>query len=446
MSDSTRASVEAGSSSAPKLRKNDARMRIVSGAVTDWISSWRGDERAGDGERAAVQARSRGRTTSSTTPTADDDVAVTSSWPVAAPIDDADQADDSSCAEAEHADADHLPGQELARADRAQQQLDDAGRLLLDDAGRDPEAVAEQLAVEDHDGDERDPLAVGRARRRPRSDRAAAAGAAAPRAACEPDLHRARRPRRRRPGRRAAPRPPAQHRDVGVPVADEPARGRVVGHRADGELRRRTPAAARGRRGDGGGVRGPTTATVPLRRPAEAERAGQDEDAGEHGDGDAGRDPQRALAAALDDLAAGDERDRRARRRSRAPPRGTARRGSARTGAKRRTRPARRRGVEQRLLVGVLGRARRRPRRRRRGRRRTLGTRARPSPSRAPATSTRQRRAPRRARSSATRPDATTRPAADDRRPRRRGARRARAGGSRRRPARPPARARAAPR
>src|SRR5215212_1662022 len=40
--DSTRASDELGSSSAPKLRKNDARIRIVSGAVTDWISSWRG--------------------------------------------------------------------------------------------------------------------------------------------------------------------------------------------------------------------------------------------------------------------------------------------------------------------------------------------------------------------------------------------------------------------
>ena len=30
-------------------------MRIVSGAVTDWISSWRGTSAPGDGERAAVE-------------------------------------------------------------------------------------------------------------------------------------------------------------------------------------------------------------------------------------------------------------------------------------------------------------------------------------------------------------------------------------------------------
>ena len=55
MSDSTRASVEEGSSSAPKLRKNDARMRIVSGAVTRLDLLLARHERAGDGERAAVE-------------------------------------------------------------------------------------------------------------------------------------------------------------------------------------------------------------------------------------------------------------------------------------------------------------------------------------------------------------------------------------------------------
>ena len=56
-----------------------------------------------------------------------------------------------------------MPGQQVARADRRQQHLDDARGLLLDDAGRDPEAVAEQLAVEDQDREEREAALASRA-------------------------------------------------------------------------------------------------------------------------------------------------------------------------------------------------------------------------------------------------------------------------------------------
>src|SRR3954471_22546438 len=84
-SDSTRAMDEPGSSSAPKLRKNDARMRIVSGAVTDWISSWRGTSAPANAN--AQRYRPKPSTNqASTTATAATTSDVTSSWPEALPI------------------------------------------------------------------------------------------------------------------------------------------------------------------------------------------------------------------------------------------------------------------------------------------------------------------------------------------------------------------------
>ena len=50
--------------------------------------------------------------------------------------------------DAEQADPGDLAGQQLARPDRRQQDLDHARGLLLDHAGRDPDAVAEELPVE----------------------------------------------------------------------------------------------------------------------------------------------------------------------------------------------------------------------------------------------------------------------------------------------------------
>src|ERR671932_2171602 len=64
------ARLESGSSSAPKLRKNDATIRTVSGAVTAWTSSWRGTSAPAT---ANAQAYSPKPSTNqaSTTPTAE---------------------------------------------------------------------------------------------------------------------------------------------------------------------------------------------------------------------------------------------------------------------------------------------------------------------------------------------------------------------------------------
>src|ERR687890_1742830 len=83
--DSARASEEPGSSSAPKLRKNDARMRIVSGAVTDWISSWRGTSAPATANAQLYRAKPS-TNQASTTPTATTTSVVTSTWPEALPI------------------------------------------------------------------------------------------------------------------------------------------------------------------------------------------------------------------------------------------------------------------------------------------------------------------------------------------------------------------------
>lgn len=56
----------------------------------------------------------------------------------------------------EDPDARDLAGHQVAGPDRRQQHLDDAGGLLLDHPGRDPDAVAEELPVQDEHGRERD--------------------------------------------------------------------------------------------------------------------------------------------------------------------------------------------------------------------------------------------------------------------------------------------------
>ena len=55
----------------------------------------------------------------------------------------------------ERADPQDLAGQQLPGADRREQDLDHPRRLLLDHAGRHPHPVAEQLSVQQDDGDER---------------------------------------------------------------------------------------------------------------------------------------------------------------------------------------------------------------------------------------------------------------------------------------------------
>src|ERR1051325_7850781 len=83
--DSTRARLEFGSSSAPKLRKNDAAMITVSGAVTAWISSWRG--RSAPATAKAHEYSPKPSTNhASTTPTAETTSPVTSSCPVAGAV------------------------------------------------------------------------------------------------------------------------------------------------------------------------------------------------------------------------------------------------------------------------------------------------------------------------------------------------------------------------
>ena len=340
------------------------------------------------------------------------------------------------------ADAEDLAGQQLARADRAQQQLDDARRLLLDDAGGHPDPVAEELAVEDHDRGEGHALLRtgvvaalaldGQRRRRParaRRRRARLDGADDPSSASSAT---------------SSPRAPDSTRDVDVALADEPARLGVARPRGGPSARRRTLLAAarlgggaRARRVDGGRPSpsvGPpvpsscgstsTPASTATVIPVETHK--------------------RALAHALDDLAAGDEPDRRRRSRSRHDL--AEQLGQRRLLGAEAAHPARAAGgVEQRLLVGLARRARR-PRRRRGARRRSRREPPRATLVAGTSTSTRQRRpAPPRAQLGDA--PATRRRARRGRSPpRRTGARRARAGGWRRRPARRPARARAAPR
>ena len=52
----------------------------------------------------------------------------------------------------------HLARQQVARAERAQQQLDDARGLLLDDPGRGPVAVADELEEQQEHRDQREAL------------------------------------------------------------------------------------------------------------------------------------------------------------------------------------------------------------------------------------------------------------------------------------------------
>ena len=61
-----------------------------------------------------------------------------------------------SCSEPEHPDPDDLAGHQLAGPDRGQQELDHPGRLLLDHARRHPDAVPEQLPVQQEHDDEGD--------------------------------------------------------------------------------------------------------------------------------------------------------------------------------------------------------------------------------------------------------------------------------------------------
>ena len=83
---------------------------------------------------------------------------------------DAEHGDQQQLAEREQADPEDLAGQQRAGADRGQQHLHDPARLLLDDAGRHPEAVADELAVQHegadrHDGAARVRVGVGRVER-----------------------------------------------------------------------------------------------------------------------------------------------------------------------------------------------------------------------------------------------------------------------------------------
>ena len=99
-------------------------------------------------------------------------------------------------AERDDADAEDLARQQLARADRAQEQLDDARRLLLHDPGRDPVAVADELEEQEEDRDGREALRLVVATGLELDRRAAAAASAASRCAAPRSSPARRAPRR----------------------------------------------------------------------------------------------------------------------------------------------------------------------------------------------------------------------------------------------------------
>ena len=101
------------------------------------------------------RTRSRRRTRPAPEPAALRTAPSTSSAPVAAAAPKPTAAISSRLREAEQPEADHLAGQQVRRADRREHDLDDPRGLLLDDAGRDPVPVGQQLAVEDEDDEER---------------------------------------------------------------------------------------------------------------------------------------------------------------------------------------------------------------------------------------------------------------------------------------------------
>jgi len=226
----------------------------------------------------------------------------------------------------------HLARQQLARPDRREEQLDDARRLLLDDARHDPEAVADELAVEQDHRHEREPLllVVFRA-----ADRLHRQGGRVGRDGLQETD--------RLIGRRIAGQQrlaAADDRGVRVAVGDELSRRRLAADTLHGDLHvgAQLPAL-RGlgeldgrarRRGDG-----------HLLGPVGAEELRQHDDRGEDRERHKRRDEQGPLAQPRADLAPGDDGDGVATGHSEI----TARKSSTSersAGAKRTTRPDRR--------------------------------------------------------------------------------------------------------
>ena len=234
---------------------------------------------------------------------------------------DAHQPDEQELAEGDDADAEDLARQQLARADRAQEELDDARRLLLHDPGRDPVAVADELEEQEEDRDGGEALRLVVATRVELDDAQRwRRQHVALRRGVQP------RPRERRlraHERRALPqhgaevvvevgahehlRRVADERRVGVAVEHPLTRLRLaraldrqleVQRLGRGGRRRDDLLAGLGRHGD------------RRRLVAEAQRAREHDDGGEDPDRHQGGDEERPLADARDDLALGDEEDR----------------------------------------------------------------------------------------------------------------------------------------
>ena len=167
----------------------EARRRARRGSASSAASSSSGSP-PGAGparpppRRRRRRRRSRARTSRARAPTASTRSPSTSSDPVTRAAISPNTEMISSCPRPEQAEPDHLAREQVLRADRGQQHLDHARGLLLHDAGRDPEAVGQQLAVEDQDREERQAgLGVAVGVERLGRDRPSAAGGRRRRAA-----------------------------------------------------------------------------------------------------------------------------------------------------------------------------------------------------------------------------------------------------------------------